>query len=168
MYFLYKKITILLLQRARSVGVGVNHRDPSGKRVEIPGVTISTPSEQPVLDFPLLLLPWKSRFAARWEDLAGSELALVVSGGQAGSSPPASRGSQSPALFSRCGNSVEPFPLQAVLEAAQENTDVDIFAWLWSVLILQGPALRGTRGGDEVSPPERAENKSWVRQTIPK
>lgn len=64
------------------------------------------------------------------------------------------RGFQSCALFSCCGNPVVPFPLQSALEAAQENTNFGIFAWLWSVLSLQGPALPGTRGGDEVSPPD--------------
>lgn len=63
----------------------VNPSNPSGKWVEIPGVAITIPLEQFLLDFSLLLLLWKSHFALRWEDVAGSELALVVSGGQAGS-----------------------------------------------------------------------------------
>lgn len=91
-----------MLSRACSVGAVVNHSDPSGKQVEIPGVAITIPLEQPLLDFPLLLLLWKSRFARGWEDLAGSELVLVVSGGQAGSasrsSLAGSRGFQSRAF----------------------------------------------------------------------
>lgn len=54
--FSIQKKIILLLQRARSVGIIVNHRDPGGEWVEIPNVTIDTPSEQPLLDFSLLLL----------------------------------------------------------------------------------------------------------------
>lgn len=110
------------------MGILVNHRDPGGEWVEIPGVTIDTPSEQPLLDFSLLLLPWKRRR----EGLAGSGLALVVSGDQAGSTSLSSLaescGFRSSALFSCCGNSMVLFPLQPALEAAQENTDFYIFA----------------------------------------